>query len=166
MRNKYLIRRTAKIEERISIIEQEINQRIIELNEKIESLNERDKFSQMVEFIMLLVTAFKLILLGSVLLIPWSAIRDFWVKTSMCGFLVKSTKRFKKTYEKTKSSKEKAEEEAEKEKEHKEELEMFSSSGDESYDPDFDIIMEHNEEDEEDDLSFVADDEKSLKKQK
>ena len=43
-------------------------------------------------------------------MIPWNAIRDFWVKTSMFGFIVKSSKRYKKTFEKAKSKKEKAEE--------------------------------------------------------
>ena len=66
--------------------------------------------SQAVEFITLLITAFKLILLGSAVMIPWNAIRDFWVKTSMFGFIVKSSKRYKKTFEKAMSKKEKEEE--------------------------------------------------------
>ena len=107
MSQKYLSRRLDKIEERLYLVEQTINKRILALNAQIESLSERDRFSQAVEFITLLITAFKLILLGSAVMIPWNAIRDFWVKTSMFGFIVKSSKRYKKTFEKAKSKKEK-----------------------------------------------------------
>ena len=110
MSQKYLSRRLDKIEERLYLVEQTINKRILALNAQIESLSERDRFSQAVEFITLLITAFKLILLGSAVMIPWNAIRDFWVKTSMFGFIVKSSKRYKKTFEKAKSKKEKEEE--------------------------------------------------------
>ena len=109
MSQKYLSRRLDKIEERLYLVEQTINKRILALNAQIESLSERDRFSQAVEFITLLITAFKLILLGSAVMIPWNAIRDFWVKTSMFGFIVKSSKRYKKTFEKTRSKKEKEE---------------------------------------------------------
>ena len=112
MSQKYLSRRLDKIEERLYLVEQTINKRILALNAQIESLSERDRFSQAVEFITLLITAFKLILLGSAVMIPWNAIRDFWVKTSMFGFIVKSSKRYKKTFEKAKSKKEKEEEKA------------------------------------------------------
>ena len=110
MSQKYLSRRLDKIEERLYLVEQTINKRILALNAQIESLSERDRFSQAVEFITLLITAFKLILLGSAVMIPWNAIRDFWVKTSMFGFIVKSSKRYKKTFEKARSKKEKEEE--------------------------------------------------------
>ena len=110
MSQKYLSRRLDKIEERLYLVEQTINKRILALNAQIKSLSERDRFSQAVEFITLLITAFKLILLGSAVMIPWNAIRDFWVKTSMFGFIVKSSKRYKKTFEKAKSKKEKEEE--------------------------------------------------------
>ena len=110
MSQKYLSRRLDKIEERLYLVEQTINKRILALNAQIESLSERDRFSQAVEFITLLITAFKLILLGSAVMIPWNAIRDFWVKTSMFGFIVKSSKRYKKTFEKAKSKKEREEE--------------------------------------------------------
>ena len=109
MSQKYLSRRLDKIEERLYLVEQTINKRILALNAQIESLSERDRFSQAVEFITLLITAFKLILLGSAVMIPWNAIRDFWVKTSMFGFIVKSSKRYKKTFEKPRSKKEKEE---------------------------------------------------------
>ena len=59
---------------------------------------------------MLFCTSFKLIILGAAIIIPWNSIRDFWVKTSMFGFIVKSSKRYKKTFEKAKSKKEKEEE--------------------------------------------------------
>ena len=110
MSQKYLSRRLDKIEERLYLVEQTINKRILALNAQIESLSERDRFSQAVEFITLLITAFKLILLGSAVMIPWNAIRDFWVKTSMFGFIEKSSQRYKKTFEKAKSKKEKEEE--------------------------------------------------------
>ena len=113
MSQKYLSRRLDKIEERLYLVEQTINKRILALNAQIESLSERDRFSQAVEFITLLITAFKLILLGSAVMIPWNAIRDFWVKTSMFGFIVKSSKRYKKTFEKTRSKKEKEEKQME-----------------------------------------------------
>ena len=63
MSSKYLERRLNKIEERLLFVEENINQRIILLNEQLEALNEKDRFGQVVEFITLLVTAFKLILL-------------------------------------------------------------------------------------------------------
>ena len=110
MSQKYLSRRLDKIEERLYLVEQTINKRILALNAQIESLSERDRFSQAVEFITLLITAFKLILLGSAVMIPWNAIRDIWVKTSMFSFIMKSSKRYKKTFEKAKSKKEKEEE--------------------------------------------------------
>lgn len=127
MSSKYIERRLNKIEERLLLVEETINQRIIMLNEQLEALNEKDKFGQIVEFITLLVTAFKLILLGSAVLLPWSAIRDFWVKTSMFGFIMKSSRRYQKAYEKSKSRKEKEKEKEEKKKE-KEDKEMLSRS--------------------------------------
>ena len=117
MSSKYLERRLNKIEERLLFVEENINQRIILLNEELEALNEKDRFGQVVEFITLLVTAFKLILLGSAVMLPWNAIRDFWVKTSMFGFIIKSSRRYQKAYEKSKSRKEKEKEKEEKQKE-------------------------------------------------
>ena len=119
MSSKYLERRLNKIEERLLFVEENINQRIILLNEQLEALNEKDRFGQVVEFITLLVTAFKLILLGSAVMLPWNAIRDFWVKTSMFGFIIKSSRRYQKAYEKTKARKEKEKEKEEKQKENK-----------------------------------------------
>lgn len=49
---------------------------------------------------MLFCTSFKLIILGAAIIIPWNSIRDFWVKISMCIFLVKSSKRIRKTWKK------------------------------------------------------------------
>lgn len=49
---------------------------------------------------MLFCTSFKLIILGAAIIIPWNSIRDFWVKISMCIFIVKSSKRFRKTWKK------------------------------------------------------------------
>ena len=51
---------------------------------------------------MLFCTSFKLIILGAAIIIPWNSIRDFWVKISMCVFLVKSSKRIRKTWKKGK----------------------------------------------------------------
>lgn len=148
MSQKYLSRRLDKIEERLYIVETTINQRILALHAQIESLSERDRFSQAVEFITLLITAFKLILLGSAVMIPWNAIRDFWVKTSMFGFIVKSSKRYKKTFEKTKSKKEKEEEK---------QVETLSNEESES-------LYEEEEEENEQDVNELE--EKLLKERK
>ena len=148
MSQKYLSRRLDKIEERLYIVEQTINQRILTLHAQIESLSERDRFSQAVEFITLLITAFKLILLGSAVMIPWNAIRDFWVKTSMFGFIVKSSKRYKKTFEKAMSKKEKEEEKP---------IETLSNEESE-------LIYEEEEEENEQDVNELE--EKLLKERK
>ena len=148
MSQKYLSRRLDKIEERLYLVEQTINKRILALNAQIESLSERDRFSQAVEFITLLITAFKLILLGSAVMIPWNAIRDFWVKTSMFGFIVKSSKRYKKTFEKAMSKKEKEEEKP---------IETLSNEESE-------LIYEEEEEENEQDVNELE--EKLLKERK
>ena len=101
------------------------------------------------EFITLLITAFKLILLGSAVMIPWNAIRDFWVKTSMFGFIVKSSKRYKKTFEKAMSKKEKEEEEKP--------IETLSNEESE-------LIYEEEEEENEQDVNELE--EKLLKERK
>ena len=148
MSQKYLSRQLDKIEERLYIVEQTINQRILALYAQIESLSERDRFSQAVEFITLLITAFKLILLASAVMIPWNAIRDFWVKTSMFGFIVKSSKRYKKTFEKAMSKKEKEEEKP---------IETLSNEESE-------LIYEEEEEENEQDVNELE--EKLLKERK
>ena len=48
---------------------------------------------------------FRILLLGAASVIQWTSIRDFWVKTSMFGFFIKSSKRFKKTWEKNENKK-------------------------------------------------------------
>lgn len=66
----------------------------------MKNYKEVDPFDQIVELVMLFCTSFKLIILGAAIVIPWNSIRDFWVKISMCVFLVKSSKRIRKTWKK------------------------------------------------------------------
>ena len=138
----------SKMEQRILFLEEKVNERIIEIHSKIESLRERDKFSEIVEFIILLVTAFKLILLGGAILIPWKAIRDFWVKSSMFQFLVKSAKRYKKSWDKSRKRK------AQKEEEELADQKDSVLSDSESTYTEIETILDEGEEEEKEDDNY------------
>ena len=106
-----VIRKINKIENRLCKIEKSVEDQLegitvyiikIDIDEKIKNYKEVDPFDQLVELIMLFCTSFKLIILGAAIIIPWNSIRDFWVKISMCVFLVKSSKRIRKTWKKGK----------------------------------------------------------------
>lgn len=95
-----IIRQVNKIDKRIRKIENSVKFELEDIDREVNNYKETDPFDQFVELVMLFATSFKLILLGSALFIPWSSIRDFWVKLSMGIFLVKSSKRIRKTLKK------------------------------------------------------------------
>ena len=99
------LKKLTVLETSIMKIEKSYQNQLLSIDSKLKNVKEIDPFDNFIELMMLFCTSFKLIILGAALFFPWSSVRDFWVKLSMVIFLVKSSKRIRKTWKKAKKEK-------------------------------------------------------------